>query len=75
MEERMKTREFFGKEVLDADANRVGKVADIDVDLLQGVINHMVVKSGLTRKYVIGLDKIEKIGDKVILRVKADELK
>ena len=70
----MKTREFFGKEVLDSDANKVGKVADIDVDLLKGVVNHMVVKSGLTKKYNITLDKIEKIGDKVILRTKANEL-
>lgn len=71
----MKTHEFFGKEVLDADANRIGKVADIDVDLLQGVVNHMVVKSGLTKKFNVSLDKIEKIGDKVILRIKANELK
>jgi sporulation protein YlmC with PRC-barrel domain len=70
----MKTREFFGKEVLDSDANKVGKVADIDVDLLRGVINHMVVRSGLTKKYNITLEKIEKIGDKVVLRVKANEL-
>ena len=71
----MNTHEFFGKEVLDAAANRIVKVADIDVDLFKGVVNHMVVKACLSKKYIIGLDKIEKIGDKVILRIKADELK
>jgi sporulation protein YlmC with PRC-barrel domain len=70
----MKTNEFFGKEVLDADANRIGKVADIDVDLLKGVVNHMVVRAGLTKKFNISLDKIEKVGDKVILRIRANDL-
>ena len=71
----MNTNEFFGKEVLDVNANRVGKVADIDVDVLQGVVNHMIVKAGLTKKYVVSLDKIDKIGDKVVLRVTKDDLK
>ncbi|MBP1707078.1 MAG: hypothetical protein H6Q39_802, partial [Chloroflexi bacterium] len=30
---------------------------------------------GLTKKYVVALDNIEKIGDKVILRIKAEDLK
>ena len=71
----MNTNELFGKEVLDANANRIGKVADIDVDLLQGVVNHMIVKTGLTKKYVVSLEKIDKIGDKVVLRVTKDDLK
>jgi len=71
----MNTNELFGKEVLDVNANRVGKVADIDVDVLQGVVNHMIVKAGLTKKYVVSLDKIDKIGDKVVLRVTKDDLK
>ncbi len=71
----MNTNKLFGKEVLDVNANRVGKVADIDVDVLQGVVNHMIVKAGLTKKYVVSLDKIDKIGDKVVLRVTKDDLK
>jgi len=70
----MNTNELFGKEVLDANANRIGKVNDIDVDLLQGVVNHMIVKAGLTKKYVVSLDKIEKIGDKVVLKIGEDDL-
>jgi len=71
----MNTNELFGKEVLDVNANRIGKVADIDVDLLQGVVNHVIVKAGLTKKYIVTLDKIDRIGDKVILRVTKDDLK
>lgn len=70
----MNTRELFGKEVLDASANKVGKVADIDFNIREGTINAIVTKTGLTRKYVISLDKIEKVGDKVILTVREDEL-
>ena len=71
----MNTNELFGKEVLDVNANRIGKVAGIDVDLSQGVVNHVIVKAGLTKKYVVTLDKIDRIGDKVMLRITEDELK
>ena len=71
----MYTNELFGKEVLDIDANRIGKVVDIDVDLLEGIVNHLVIKAGLMKKFVIGLDKIDKIGDRIILKVRTDELK
>lgn len=70
----MNTKELFGKEVLDVSANKIGKVSDMDFDMEQGVINHIVVKAGLTKKYAITLDKIDKIGDKVILKIGEDEL-
>lgn len=70
----MNTKQLFGKEVLDANANSIGKVADIDFDIRQGALNHIVVKAGLKKKYVISLDKIDKIGDKVILAIRQDEL-
>ena len=56
----MNTQELFGKEVLDINANKIGKVSDMDFDMQQGVINHIVVKAGLTKKYDINLDKIDK---------------
>ena len=71
----MYTKELFGKEVLDVDANRIGKVGDIDFDLLEGSVNHLIVKTGLMKKFIIGLDKIDKIGDRIILKVRTDELK
>jgi len=70
----MNTKELFGKEVLDVDANRIGKVSDMDFDIRQGVINHIVVKAGLTKKYAITLDRIDKIGDKIILKIGENEL-
>ena len=70
----MNTKELFGKEVLDVNANTVGKVADIDFDMQQGNVNHIVVKAGLTKRYAVSLDKIDKIGDKVILGIRKDDL-
>ena len=60
----MNTKELLGKEVLDVSAKRIGKISDMDFDMEQGVINHIVVKAGLTKKYAITLDKIDKIGDR-----------
>ena len=69
----MNAKELFGKEVLDVNANRIGKVADIDVDVMQGVVNYMIVKASWTKKYNVSLDKIDKIGDKVLLRVTVND--
>ena len=38
MREEVKAKELFGKEVLDADANRIGRVVDLDFDIQQGII-------------------------------------
>ncbi|MDD5590901.1 MAG: PRC-barrel domain-containing protein [Dehalococcoidales bacterium] len=70
----MYTSEVVGKEVLDANANKVGKVADIDVDLVRGTVNHMVVKAGFTKKYIVSLDKIDKIGDRVVLKIGEEDI-
>jgi len=73
-EAKMNTNELFGKEVLDANANIIGKVSDIDFDLIKGTIHHIIVKAGLIKKYVISLEKIDRLGDKLTLRITEDEL-
>jgi sporulation protein YlmC with PRC-barrel domain len=70
----MHISEILGKGVLDLNANSVGKVVDVDVSLPEWTINHIVVKMGLIKKLTIGLDKIDKVGDKIILKVTKDEL-
>lgn len=70
----MNARKLFNKEVIDAQGNNIGKVADINVDMVNGVINHIIVAAGLIKKYEIKLDKIMTIGDKVILKIHRDEL-
>jgi sporulation protein YlmC with PRC-barrel domain len=70
----MNTHELFGKEVLDASANKIGKVVDLDFDMQKGMIDHVVVKAGLTKRYAVSLDKIDKIGDRILLKIVEDEL-
>jgi sporulation protein YlmC with PRC-barrel domain len=71
----MNTKELLGKEILDVNAKKIGKVSDVDFDIQQGVINHIMIKAGLTKKYTITLDNIDKIGDKIILKIAEDELR
>lgn len=70
----MNTRELLGKRVLDVNAKKIGKVADMDFSMEEGVINSIVVKAGLTKKYHTSLDRIGKIGDEIMLRISKDEL-
>jgi sporulation protein YlmC with PRC-barrel domain len=70
----MHTSEILGKAIIDMNADNVGKVVDIDISLPQWTINHIVVKTGFMKKLTIGIDKIDKIGDKVILKVSKEEL-
>ena len=70
----MNAKKLFGKEVIDAQGNKIGKVDDIEVDMVKGVVNYLMIKVGLTLKYEIKLDKITTIGDKVILNIKKNEL-
>ncbi len=71
----MKAKELFGKEVIDANAKVVGKIADIELDIGKAAIRSILVKSGLTKKLSLSPEDIDKIGDKVVLRVAADKLR
>ena len=71
----MHTSELLGKQVLDKNGNSVGKVVDIDINLPQWTVNHMMLKIGMIKKLPIGIDIIDKVGDKIILKITRDELK
>jgi sporulation protein YlmC with PRC-barrel domain len=62
------------KEVLDKNANKIGLVVDIDFNLPSWTINYMVVRMSIIKKINVEVEKIDKIGDKVILKVTKDEL-
>jgi sporulation protein YlmC with PRC-barrel domain len=62
------------KEVLDKSANKIGLVVDIDYNFPLWSINSLVVRMGILKKINIGVEKVDKIGDKVILKVTKDEL-
>jgi sporulation protein YlmC with PRC-barrel domain len=71
----MHTSELLGKQVLDKNGNNVGKVLDIDINLPQWNVSQIIVKMGIMSKLPIGIDIIDKVGDKVILKITRDELK
>jgi sporulation protein YlmC with PRC-barrel domain len=71
----MNVKELVGREVLDANAETIGRVSDIEFDVDQGVISNIVVKAGMIRRYDVKFDNIAKIGDKIVLRVSEEELK
>jgi sporulation protein YlmC with PRC-barrel domain len=70
----MNTGELIGKEVLDKSGNNVGKVSDLSIDFPQWTINSLIVKVGILKKIMIGIDKIDKTGDKIILKIAKSEL-
>jgi sporulation protein YlmC with PRC-barrel domain len=70
----MKAKELFGKEVIDVDAKVVGKVTDADLDIRKAALLGIIVKCGLTKKVSIPPTDIDKIGDKVVLRVAKDKI-
>jgi sporulation protein YlmC with PRC-barrel domain len=70
----MHTSELLGKQVFDKNGNKVGKVVDIDINLPQWTVNRMVLKIGMIKKLAIGVDIIDKVGDKIILKITRDEL-
>lgn len=65
----MRAKELFGKEVIDVNAKVVGKIVDMNLDIAKSTVHDIVVKAGLTKKLSIRLEDIDKIGDKVILKV------
>ncbi len=65
----MRAKELFGKEVIDVNAKVVGKIVDMNLDIAKSTVHDIVVKAGLTKKLSIRLEDIDKIGDKVMLRV------
>jgi len=70
----MKAKELLGMEVLDANARKIGKIADFEVDITKGIVENINVKAGFSKGYVIGLDRIHVVGERMILKVREDEL-
>jgi sporulation protein YlmC with PRC-barrel domain len=65
--------EITKREVLDVHANKIGSITDIDINVNQGTINHFMIKIGTFKKVPITADKIDKIGQKIVLKIsKAD---
>jgi len=71
----MKAKELFGKEVIDVNAKVVGKITDMEIDVSKASIRCFLVRSGFTKKVSIAPGDIEKIGDKVFIKIAKEKLR
>jgi sporulation protein YlmC with PRC-barrel domain len=71
----MLVKKLIGKEVISSHGDKLGKIADFDIDVLASKVKSAVISSGFKNTYKIKLDDIVTIGDTVILRLNADDLK
>ncbi|MFQ5796102.1 MAG: PRC-barrel domain-containing protein [Candidatus Bipolaricaulia bacterium] len=65
-------KDLLGKRVLDVNVEEFGKVDDIYLNLNLGTVTGIVVRTGSwfrRRRYQIQATEIERVGDRVILRV------
>ncbi len=70
----MNSNELIGKEVIDAGAKVIGPVRGFYIDLKKWTVTGLIVKTGFIRKTTILTGDIDKIGDKVMLKVTIDKI-
>ncbi|MGA9049076.1 MAG: PRC-barrel domain-containing protein [Dehalococcoidia bacterium] len=70
----MRSRELIGKEVIDANAKIIGPVRDVELDLKKWTVTALIVRAGFIKKLTILTTDIDKIGDKVMLKVAVDKI-
>jgi len=71
----MLVKKLLGKEVIGSRGDKIGKMADLDIDIVSGVVKSAIINAGLRTKYKIKLDDIVTVGDTIILRLSGADLK
>ncbi|MFA5399384.1 MAG: PRC-barrel domain-containing protein [Dehalococcoidia bacterium] len=62
-----------GKKVLDSRGDLIGKVTDIEINLMSGTIKTLLVRSGLSRPVPVKLEDVIVAGDRIIIgKLKSD---
>ena len=70
----MYSSELLRKRVLDKNGNNMGRVEDVNINLPQWTIDHIILRRNLIKTVTISLDVIDKVGDRIILKITRDEL-
>jgi sporulation protein YlmC with PRC-barrel domain len=70
----MKSREIIGKEVIDSAAKIIGRVQDLEIDLTKWTVSGVIITRGFLRKATIPAGNMDKVGDKVVLKVAMDKI-
>jgi len=71
----MLVKKLIGKEVIGSQGDKLGKISDIDIDILSSKVKCAIISSGFNTKYKIKLDDIVTVGDTVIIRLNLADLK
>ncbi len=71
----MRARELLGMEVIDSAARIVGTVRDLDIDTQKWTLNAIIIRAGFIRRKTVPASDIDKVGDKVFLKVTADKIR
>jgi len=71
----MLVKKLLGKEVISSQGNKIGKIADLEIDLVSAKVKNAVISAGFNKKYKIKLEDIITASDTVIIRLSENELK
>jgi len=71
----MLVKKLLGKEVIGSHGEKIGKVADLDIDIISSKVKNLVIHAGFNTKYKIKLDDIITVGDTMIIRLSEADLK
>ena len=71
----MLVKKLIGKEVISNHGDKIGKIADFDIDVLSSKVKSAIIVASFNKTYKIKLDDIVTIGDSIILRLNAEDLK
>jgi sporulation protein YlmC with PRC-barrel domain len=70
----MLAKDLFSRRVIDEGGNRVGKIADLEVDIISGVVHYIIVRTGMLSSRKVKLDEIKSVGDEILLNVRKNTL-
>ena len=70
----MRSSELLGKEVIDVGARIVGRVKDVEIDPVKWNVTGIIVTTGFMRTRTLLTGDIDKVGDKIVLKVASDKL-
>ena len=69
----MQVSDFLGKKVIDENAIEIGKISDVDLLPIEGLINSITISTGDTllrnKTFQIKPDDIKQVGDYVLLKL------
>jgi len=74
----LEVSEFLGRKVLDKNANDVGKITDMTVKPVKGLITKITISEGeippWIKSFEVKPEELDKIGDYVLLKIDQEEV-